>query len=311
MITLKHLQIFVEVAKTCSMSKAANHLFVSQPTISQKIADIENYYDIKLFERYSKTLCISEEGKRFLEYATRVLMEMDKLDHAFLNHDDLLFCRIGATMTIGSSLFPQLISSLQNLHPDMQIKGYVDNTEGIEKKILNNELDIGLVEGITTNPHIISEPIIQDCLVVICGKKHPFTKRKVVTREDLRDLPFVMREEGSGTRNLFEHYMQSHNIPFNVVFECRSWDGIKQAIKDDVGLALISVRLIEKELDEGSIHIVNIKDCMWRRNFSLCYHKNKSWTRGLDKIHTEINEFAKIAKLCPAHEMLIHAGNTI
>lgn len=306
MITIKHLRIFMEVCRTESMSKAANSLFVSQPTISQKISDIEEYYHIKLFERFSKSLKITEEGKEFYRYARRVLDEMDRLDATFLQQDEVVHLRLGATMTVGSSFFPHLISEIGEKLDKVKITGYVDNTRNIEAKLLNNELDIGLVEGIITSPNIVSEPIISDCLVLICGNAHPFAKRSIVHKEDLTNQAFIMRELGSGTRSMFSLFMETQRIPYQINWECHSWDSIKQAVIANLGLAIISVRLIEKELDAGQIHIVNIQDCMWRRMFSLCFHKNKSWSEPLKGLRQEIRNYAKSEKICPANELIKH-----
>ena len=306
MITIKHLRIFMEVCRTESMSRAASSLFISQPTISQKISDIEEYYHIKLFERFSKSLKITEEGKEFYQYARRVLDEMDRLDATFLRHDEIVHLRLGATMTVGSSFFPHLIKEVGKKLEKVNLTGYVDNTSSIETKLLNNELDLGIVEGIITSPNIVSEPIISDCLVLICGNAHSFAKMPVVHKEDLANQSFIMRELGSGTRSMFSLFMETQRIPYRISWECHSWDAIKQAVIANLGLAIISVRLIEKELDNGQIHIIDMEDCMWRRMFSLCYHKNKSWSDPLKNLRQEIRNYAQSEKVCPANELIKH-----
>ena len=132
MITRRHLFIFKTVAETKSMSKAAKALYISQPTISQKIQEIENFYGVKLFERYSKTLLISDEGKILLEKANQILESFDEIDHIFSDINQFPL-RIGATLTIGGTIFAPMLKKLKQENPGLQLQVYVDNSHIIEE----------------------------------------------------------------------------------------------------------------------------------------------------------------------------------
>lgn len=287
MITLKHLIIFKEVARLKSMSKAAETLFISQPTISQKIQEIENYYHIKLFQRYSKHLGISEEGKIFLEHANKVLSEIDAMDETFFHHKENISLRLGLTLTVASTFAPQLIKDIQNKNPNLHIHVYVDNTQEIENQLLENEIDIAIVEGDIHNDNIVHEGIIPDRLVLVCSNDHPLSKVDIITPQLLHNQNFVCREKGSGTRAMLEQYMALFKIPYHVSWQCNSWESLKQAVICDHGLTLISIRLVQKEIEEGKLKILNIQDWSWNRMFSLCYHKNKPWSQSLDIVRKE------------------------
>ena len=161
MITRKHLAIFKTVAKTKSMSKAAKLLYISQPTISQKIQEIEDEYQVKLFERYSKTLFISEEGQ------TLLVNLYDEIEHIFTKTKQFPL-KIGATLTIGSTLISPILKKLKDKYQDITFQVYIDNTNVIEEKLLNNTLDIALVEGTIINQDLIVEPVIKDRVVFVC-----------------------------------------------------------------------------------------------------------------------------------------------
>lgn len=139
------------------MSKAAQILYISQPTISQKIQEIENYYQIKLFERYSKKLFITEEGKILLELANRILSLYDDIDHIF-SKDNRVALKVGSTLTVGSTVIAPILKQLKQEYADIAIQVYVDNTHIIEEKLLNNDLDIALVEGKIFHPDLIVTP---------------------------------------------------------------------------------------------------------------------------------------------------------
>lgn len=287
MITIKHLTIFKEVARVKSMSKAAENLYISQPTISQKIQEIENYYHIKLFQRYSKSLGISEEGKIFLEHTNKVLQELETIDEIFFHKKDKITLRIGSTLTVGSTVSPVLFSNIQKRYPHLNLQVYVDNTQEIESMLLNNQLDIAIVEGDIHNDHIIHEPIIPDQLVLVCSPNHPLAKFNTITIEQLHHLTFILREKGSGTRAMFERFMNIYKIPYNISWQCHSWDSIKQAVLYNQGITLMSIHLVEKEIKDHSLHILNIENYSWNRMFSLCYHKNKQWNTNMDIIKRE------------------------
>lgn len=287
MLTIKHLLIFKEVARTQSMSKAAENLYISQPTISQKIQEIENYYNIKLFSRYSKKLGISEEGKIFLDHANKILMEMETIDDLFFHNQQKISLRVGSTLTVGSTVTPRLVASLQSKYPNISIQGYVDNTQKIASMLLDNELDIAIVEGEIHHENIIKEPIIPDQLVLVCAPSHPFAKKDLISLEELYNAPFIVREKGSGTRAMLEQFLLLHKIPYQVTWQCHSWDSIKETVLQGHGITLISIHLIEKEIETGLLHVIRIKNWSWNRMFALCYHKDKFWTDNLEIFRQE------------------------
>lgn len=304
MITLKHLTIFKEVARLKSMSKAAETLYISQPTISQKIQEIENYYDIKLFQRYSKHLGISEEGKIFLEHANRILSEMDAMDDTFFHKKEEISLRLGLTLTVASTFAPQLIANLQEKNPTLHIHVHVDNTQSIEAQLLENELDIAIVEGDIHNDNIIHEAIIPDRLALVCNKDHELADKDIIHPTDLYNQNFICREKGSGTRAMLEQFMNLYKTPYHICWQSTSWESIKQAVLHNLGLTLMSVRLIQKEIEAGDLKVLNIEDWSWSRKFSLCYHKNKEWNNNLDLVKQEAIHYVH----CPLLDSLRTKG---
>lgn len=253
-MTIRHLRIFIEVVDSGTMSTAASRLFISQPTVSQAIRELEEHYGILLFERLNKKLFITEKGKRLLSYARNVVKQFDDMEEMMLQENYIEKIRIGVTITVGSCILGEVIKNFKKINPHIEIYSYVSNTRDIEEKLLKSELDIGIVEGKVKSPDLISIPEVDDFLVLVCSTDHPFAKKKVVKIEDLENQKFAMREQGSGTRELFERYMLDKGIPIKIAFEGNSSSSIKKTVIENNLLAVISVRLVEEEIKAGKIY---------------------------------------------------------
>ena len=266
-MTIRHLKIFIAVAETGKMSLAASKLYLSQPTVSQAIHELEEYYGVLLFERLSKRLYITEAGRCLLFAARKTVLSFDELSLQMQNESQNEHLRIGATITVGTCLLPRLLEDLERQHPNTDTFSYIGNTETIEKMLLHAELDIGIVEGVVQSPELISIPVLRDYLVLACSAEHPLAQRSSFTSADLMEQDFVMREKGSGTRALFEQFLLENNISIHCKIE-----------------AVISVRLIEKEIKEGTIHILHHPTSAWDRTFNLVYHKDKYITESIESL---------------------------
>ena len=277
-MTIRHLKIFVEVAETGKMSTAAKNCYISQPTVSQAIHELEEYYGVLLFERLSKRLYITESGKKLLTYARQTLHSFDQLEEA--KHNDRLVdrLRIGATVTVGNCLLAEIISKLRLEKPGLELYSQVGNTQQIQEMLLNSSLDIALVEGSITHPDLNCVPVVDDFLVLACSPEHPFASRHEISFRDLENQDFVLREPGSGTRELFTRSLQPQDIHIKIACEANTPQAIRNMVMYNNLLTVISIRLIEEEVKTGKIHILRNNTSGWDRNFYLVTHKNKTFT---------------------------------
>ena len=173
-MTIRHLKIFIAVAETGKMSLAAKKLYLAQPTISQAIHELEAHYHTQLFDRLSKRLYITETGRELLDLARNAVRAFDDLELHMENHTRTEHFRIGATVTVGSCLLPSLLEDFRQKRPQADTFSFIGNTAMIEEKLLKSELDAGIVEGVIKSPDLISIPMVEDYLVLACGKDHPF-----------------------------------------------------------------------------------------------------------------------------------------
>lgn len=277
-MTIRHLKIFTVVVEKGTMSAAAESLFITQPSISQAIRELEEHYETLLFERLSKKLHITEAGKLLYRYAKQVIFQFDLMEENMSKKTQRQKLRLGATLTIGSSILSPLVRDFRAKMPDTKLYSYVGNTHDIEEKILDMELDVGIIEGQVKNHDLITIPLVKDCLVLACSKEHPFSKEKLLSVSQLQGQEFVIREKGSGTRELFEKYLHKHKVTIQVVFEENSPDAIRRAALINNCLTVISPRLLENEIQNKEVSVFTEAANEWNRYFSFVYHKDKFLT---------------------------------
>ena len=272
-MTIRHLKIFIAVAEYESMSAVANRLYLTQPTVSQAIRDLETHYQVHLFERLHKKLFITEEGKQLLELARMAVGSFDSLELSMQRFQERLSLRIGSSLTVGTCLMSSVISDLEAACPKMDIYSFVSNTAEIEQKLLRKELDAAVVEGTIESPKLATIPIVEDSLVLVCGKNHDFYNKDVVYTSELEGRKFAVREKGSGTRKLFEQYLSAHNIHIQTSWEANCPRTILNAVIHNNALAVISQRLLKHEIRHRSVKIFHYETGEWNRFFKLVYLK--------------------------------------
>ena len=290
-MTLRHLLIFMTVAEQSSMSAAARALYLSQPTVSQAIHELETHYNGLLFERFGKKLYITDRGKLLLPQAKELIHSFQHLEEMMLNQGQSPTLKLGSTITVGTCLTPDLILELRQAFPDLNIYSYVSNTRDIEKKLLRSELDAAVVEGEIQSSDLVALPIIDDTLVLAVGKEHPFYDKKYLTVQELNHQKYAVREAGSGTRQLFEDFAVRHGISYEIAWEANSPGTLLNAVLNDQILSVMSLRLMEPEIKKQSVHVFYQEQGEWNRKFKLVYHKNKFLTPAVYELEKILHRY--------------------
>ena len=175
-MTIRHLKVFVEVYKTENITKAAENLFITQPTVTRAIQELEQYYGIQLFERINHRLYVTESAHLLYAHALHIIDSFDKMDEELKNWDELGILKIGATPTIASVMIPTIINNFKEKYPKLTIKCRVCNGTELQKCILNNELDFVFYEGGSSLEHLVQEEIAEDKLILILPASVEFSK---------------------------------------------------------------------------------------------------------------------------------------
>ena len=274
-MTIRHLQIFVAVADCGKMRAAAERLHISQPSVSQAVRYMESYYNIKLFERLSQRIYITETGKKLLPYARHIIDSFETME-GFINDTSAgNVIRVGGSVSVGTRLLPPMIKSLENEVPDVEVCVIVDNTAAIEGKIQRSELDIAVVEGIVRSDELVKKDIYDDELVLVVGPEHELFNHPGIKLKELTKHALISRESGSVERNQFEQFLLEHDIKMKNKWSCSNTETIKKAVLNGEGIAILSRMVIEKEIAAGEVRVLNVENTRMKRKIKLIYHKNK------------------------------------
>lgn len=287
-MTIRDLEIFVAVAESGHIGIAAKKLYISQPTVSHVISQIEKNYHVKLFERLSKKLLITETGQELLQYARHNLNNFRNMEH-YLNHaSEQLSLHIGASLTVGSFFLADMISEFEKENPNIRLRVYIDNTKEIVQQILDGTLDIAVLEGDINAEETVTKVVYEDNMVLICGKSHPFAAQKSIRLEELRNMDCVLREEGSGTRDFLINLTEKQGIPIVEKWVSHSSDSIINIVASGQGVSLLSEALV---LHEPRVVKVPLEDTTLSRQFRVVYHKDKFISSALTKLIAEIEVY--------------------
>lgn len=280
-MNLRHLSIFISVYDHGSMTAAAEKLFMTQPSVSQTIAELERHYQVPLFERFGKKLYLTEAGQQLQAYARHILHLCQEAEEKMKNISEFGTLRIGASMTIGITVLNRLIQELLELNPNLKIIPRIDNSGVVEEMLLSAKADLGLIEGQIHSSDLIAKPFMEDELILVCAPNHPWANKDSIQAEELKDQGFIVREEGSGTREVFASVMLSHKIPWKIAGIHNNPESTKNAVAANLGVAVISKLLVQKEIQRGELVPVQIHGISFKRHFHLVYHKNKYFTTGM------------------------------
>lgn len=286
-MTLRHLRIFVTVVDQGSATAAANVLYLAQPAVSLAIRELEEYYGIKLFDRIGNRLHLTEAGKIFYSYAAHIITTFEEMENGLRNWDEIGRLRIGSSITIGNKMLPELIHDFSLVYPKIDVKVLIESSDVIEEKLLRSELDFALIEGVTHSMDLITHSFADDELAVVCSSLHPFASKKVITGDDFVKERILLRERGSGTRELFDSVMEIHGYACIPAWESTSTRALLSAVVENLGIAVVPKRLIEIERTSQLIECIHIENIEFKRNFNIVYHKNKYLSKS-------IKEFMKL-----------------
>ena len=283
-MTIRHLKIFITVARCGKMRRAAELLYISQPSVSQAIRELEEYYNVKLFERISQKLHITEEGTLLLSHAQHIVDSFENMELDMKNIGKSTKIRVGGSVSVGTYLMNDIIERLESNIPNIDTFVTINNTFEIENMICRSELDVAIVEGIIKNPNIIKIPFCEDELVMVVGKTHPFYSKNQLSISDLEGQSLLSREPGSSDRNQFEQFLAEHNINVIKKWTCTNTEAIKNAVITGKGIAILSKMLIKDECEKGKLKILNFKDVSIKRQIKLIYHKNKYISKPIEEL---------------------------
>ncbi|SEG48620.1 DNA-binding transcriptional regulator, LysR family [Halpernia humi] len=266
----RKLQIFKHIAINLSFTKAAEQFFISQPAISKLIRNLEDEYKSQFFVRQRNSLSLTPEGKIFLKYANQILNLYDEMETEFLSTKNSFPENItfGASSTVAAYIVPKIIAEFIAKFPQTSFDIKSGNSEQIEDDILNQNLDFGIIEGKNTNLKLQYKKFKRDEIVLVTNVKNKSIKGDILTLQNLPEIPMIVREIGSGTRNISTDALQKKGInKLNSLVILNSTEAIKNYLKYSNHFAFLSISAVSEELKNNQLKIIDIKDFTLERWF--------------------------------------------
>ncbi len=287
--TLQQLRILKAVATEKNFTKAAEVLYLSQPSLSKQIKTLEKNLDIILINRESNRISLTENGKVFLQYSERILALCEESCRALidLKNGDRGSLTVGASQTVGTYLMPRILALFAQNYPQIDLKVQVNSTQIIVDNLLKGEIDIALVGGEVSNKlkkTLTIQNFVEDEISLIISTSHPFAKKKKINKEDLYYLNFITLNSNSTIRKFIENILTQNEIEtkqLKIVMQLNSIEGIKTAVSLGLGAAFVSSSAIEKELELKAIEVLKIENIKITRTLSIIsnpeYYKSKAF----------------------------------
>lgn len=267
-MTLRDLEVYLAVYEHNSMRKAAESLYISQPSVSGVIRNIEEEYGVRLFERLNHRLHVTPEGEALANRARRLISQFQELEHSLQNSAERDFLRIGATLTVGTCILPEILRSMKKLRSWV----LVENTRAVEARLVKGELDIGFVEGEIHHPDLEVSAVMDDPLIAVSNTQEP---TPLSLAELCQKYPLLMRESGSGTRAMLEEALLRRGVTWNEGWVCSNTQALLRAAEAGLGVTVISRLLAQDSLAAGRLFEIPLSDCQLERSFRLVWHKDK------------------------------------
>lgn len=273
------LHIFHTVAERGSFSSAAQVLHMTQPAVTMQVQALEEYFGTKLLNRSTKKIELSEAGKALFPYAQKSIEIAREADVAMSSFAHMLQGRLqlGASLTIGEYVLPRLLGPFGQQYPQINIMMKVMNTTQLIEEICKHQLSFGLIEAPIQHPDMVIDAVMQDELKLIVPAAHPLAARDEVNLEEVLEYPFVLREQGSGTRQVMEDQLllQGYNPDdIQTVMELGSTGAVKSAVEAGLGITMLSPSSVKHETALGLVKIIDIHHVEFKRKFYAIHLKS-------------------------------------
>ncbi|MBF0136230.1 MAG: selenium metabolism-associated LysR family transcriptional regulator [Magnetococcus sp. DMHC-1] len=282
------LRVFHAVAKHLSFTRAAEELYLTQPAVTFQIRQLEEHFNTRLFDRHHNRITLTDAGSTVFAYAERILELYRETEKAINEMTGVTrgLVKLGASTTIGEYLMPRIMSGYNKKFPGVQIRLTVHNTRLVIRKLEDATIDVGMVEGPVRNKNISVQACTEDELVVIIPPGHPLAQQEEIPLLQLKEYPFVSREEGSGTRAVITEILERAGLPYaqlDNVLELGSTEAVKGAVEGGVGFSIVSNVALRKELSLRSLTTRRIKGVPMKRKISFVYQKQKFRSKAVEE----------------------------
>lgn len=288
-ITLRELEVFAAISRTGRITQAGDELGLSQSAASNAIAELEKRLGVTLFDRIGRRVQLNEHGRSLLPRVLDLLQQAGDLEQSESAGPPCQL-RIAASLTIGNYVLPALLAPLMRDHASCRQEVVIANSPQVMARVLDCEADIGLIEAPLTDSRLVSELWLRDEMVVYARADDPLCAAPP-GRDALAQANWILRERGSGVRQILESTLLPYLGGMNVRLELGSGEAIREAVRLGMGIACASRRAIERELKSGEFAAIALPGLCIERRFYIVWHAERRLTAGVERFRTACHEW--------------------
>lgn len=274
-MTRKHFTIFVEVCRFLNFSQAAEALNTTQPAVSLAVKELESHYGVALFERMNRRVYLTPAGEALLTTAQDVLRGFQEAEET-LGQGRPLALRVGANVSFGEAGLAQVLGRFRQEHPQVRLRALVANSDKIQSLLAENQLDVGIVDGLGASERLRAQPLYQEDLVLAAA---PGRFPAPATVEELAALPLLLREPGSGLRSSVDRVFSQQGLAPQPLLESTSTAALAQAAKAGLGVAILPEALAQRE---SGLQVGTVPEVRFFRQFACALHRQKAPSPALE-----------------------------
>jgi len=278
-MTLQQMDALVHLIDERSFSRAAKKMYLTQPSLTKHIKNLEDAVDAKVVVRKNTGVSLTSEGKILYEYARRIFKLMDEAKErvARVKEDETGSIFVSASTIPSAYILPHVLRSFNRAYPDIHCYVQMNDSEATINMVIDDQVEIGFIGKLISNRKLHLEPVWRDRLILAVPHGHPWVTRNAITMDELTREPFIIRERGSATRATLEGHLREHTrhdlSEFAIVSELGSSEAVKEAIIAGLGISVISIHAVKRELKNELLVEVPVEDHRIERNFYVIYKK--------------------------------------
>ncbi len=292
-MNLNQLKVFYLTAKHGSLSAAAEALCITQPAVTKGIQRLQEHYEIKLFNRFGKKMVLTDAGEVLYGISESIFEMENQAEESIRDFQQRKrgLIRILSSESFGAYYLPFILDRFSRVNPKVRVSMEILPTELIVEKTAMLANDIGFISYPVPHRKLVSREILEDSYQLIVPRGHPFAAKAFIEPGDVAGHSLIVHEKGSAPRKSTEEYIQRHNINVAIPLELSNNEAIKTAVEEGLGIAIITRRVVSKEIEMGSLKAIPLSDPAMTRKFYLIHHKDKYISRSLQSLIEMIDQW--------------------
>ncbi|MGZ8219040.1 LysR substrate-binding domain-containing protein [Methylomagnum sp.] len=289
-VTLRQLKVFERVARRLSFTRAAEELFLTQPAVSMQIKQFEESVGLPLFERLGKKIYLTRAGEELYRLSRTISQQLEEAEQLVEELKGTEGGRLLVAVANTVHYFGiRLLAEFCRRHPKVRVSFKVTNRKGLLRQLEDNESDIVLMGQPPDDDSLEADAFLDNPVVVIAPVDHPLAGRDSIALDELAQESFLMREQGSGTRNSVERFLAERGVRLNINMEMNTNGAIKQGVEEGLGLGIVSIHTLERELEDGRLAVLNVESFPIMRKWFIVHRAGKR----LSAVAREFSDFVK------------------